>query len=109
MKVHLVKRITVEKYAGKHSNGKKHFDSFLASIEDGEWTTPQDMLLSYSGNLLNSKRVVFDVGGNGSNSFRIICEFMFGRKQVHLYVCWIGTHEAYNHLTEEQKITINTY
>jgi hypothetical protein len=26
----------------------------------------------------------------------LICKYVFGAKQVHLFVCWIGTHAEYD-------------
>jgi mRNA interferase HigB len=55
----------------------------------------------------SSGRVVFDIGGN---NYRVICKYAFGEKQVHLFVCWIGTHKAYDKLNEkEEQYTINVY
>jgi mRNA interferase HigB len=42
-----------------------------------------------------SSRVVFDIAGN---TYRMICKYAFGVKQVHLFVCWIGTHAEYDKL-----------
>lgn len=111
MRVRLQLKLTVEKFADNHSNGKRHFYKWLASIENADWEEPKDMLETYSGNLLGngSNRIIFDIGGNGSNAYRIICEYMFGRKLVRLYVNWIGTHEEYNSLTPLQKRTISNY
>jgi mRNA interferase HigB len=111
MRVRLVKGKTVEQYARRHANGRTHFEGWLEAIEYAHWAEPADILRTYRGNLLggSSARMVFDLGGDGSNSFRIICGYKFGRKYVHLYVKWIGTHERYNHLTNEQKRTISEY
>ncbi len=56
----------------------------------------------------NCDRVVFDIGGN---NYRIICHFVFGQKQAHLFfVCWIGTHGAYTKLCNDHKqYSINLY
>jgi mRNA interferase HigB len=111
MKVRLLLRTTVEEFSENHSNGKTHFDKWLEVMEYADWSKPKDITDTYSGNLLGNgtNRVVFDIGGNGRNAFRIICEYNFGVKNIHLYVNWIGTHEAYNSLTKEQKITISIY
>jgi mRNA interferase HigB len=111
MRVRLQLRLTVEKFADNHSNGKNHFYKWLAVIEDADWEEPKDMLKTYAGNLLSngSNRVIFDIGGNGRNAYRMICEYVFGRKLIRLYVNWIGTHEQYNALTEQQKRTISDY
>ena len=118
MKVKLFLQETVEDFADNHSTGKKIFVGWLNVIKNADWNEPLDMTNSVKGNLLGngSNRVVFDIGGNGSNSFRIICEYLFGQYykksetyKVHLYVNWIGTHEEYNRLTPAEKLTINRY
>lgn len=115
MKVRLFLEETIEEFAENHANGKKHFDGFLTAIKKADWQEPIDITTSIRANLIanGSNRVVFDIGGNGNNAFRIICEYLFGcyykkskSYKVHLYVNWIGTHEEYNALTEEQKRTI---
>jgi mRNA interferase HigB len=118
MKVRLFLQETIEEFADNHANGKKHFTNWLTAIKEVEWEEPNHITISLNGNLLGngSDRVVFDIGGNGRNAFRIICSYRFGlyykksnTYKVHLYVNWIGTHEEYNALTEEQKTTISIY
>lgn len=93
-------------------------ENWLTAIRNADWKEPGDITKSINGNLLGngSDRVVFDLGGNGSNAFRIICEYLFncpyrkeGVKKVHLYVNWIGTHEEYNRLSEKDKLTIEIF
>jgi len=108
MRVRLVKGVTARDYARLHANGQRHFDHWLSAMDNADWNEPADITRSFKGNLLGggSNRVVFDLGGNGSNSFRIICSYAFGKKWVHVFLKWIGTHEAYNYLTEAAKRTI---
>lgn len=55
----------------------------------------------------SSNRVIFDIGGN---NFRMICKYVFGAKQVHLFVCWIGTHAEYDKICKQgEQYTINIY
>jgi mRNA interferase HigB len=117
MKVRLLRPDTVEEFAEDHANGASLFKGWLKTIREADWDEPNDIRLSTKSNLLGngSTRVVFDIGGNGPNSYRIICEYLFGCqyknsvKKVHLYVNWIGTHEKYNDLTEQEKLTISRY
>jgi mRNA interferase HigB len=118
MKVRLYLQETIEDFADSHANGKKLFANWITAIKSADWTEPDDIGKTVNANLLGngSDRIVFDVGGNGRNAFRIICEYKFGcyykkseTEKVHLYINWIGTHEAYNALTEKQKLTISIY
>lgn len=71
---------------------------------------PEDMIQTFptadlSGN--GSFRVIFD---NAGNSFRMICKYAFGENEVHLFICWIGTHSQYDKLCNNSKqYTINIY
>jgi len=118
MKVKLYREDTIEDYAAAHANAKKHFLGFLTAIRGADWAEPSDIIVTVNGNLLGngSNRVVFDLGGDGNNSFRVICDYLFncrqnkqGKLRVNLYVAWIGTHEEYNRLTDKVKLTIQNY
>lgn len=111
MRIRLLRPDTIEAYARKHANGRVHFDNWLAVLKYANWNEPADITKTYKGNLIgnSSDRVVFDIGGNGSNAFRMICEYKFGRKYVHVYVNWIGTHEQYNALSQKEKCTISKF
>jgi len=109
MKVRLLTSATIEDFVLNHANGKKHFDKWLEGIKTTDWLEPVDITHWFNANLLGSNRVVFDIGGNGRNAFRMICTYDFGRKFVQLYVNWIGTHEEYNRLTNEVKMTVWAY
>ena len=111
MKVRLSRVDTVEDYSKSHSNAGVYFRNWLDAIEEADWEEPADITSAFSGNLLGggSNRVVFDIGGNGRNSHRMICEYAFGLKLVRLYVNWIGSHERYNALSNKDKLTISVY
>ena len=98
MKVNLVKRQTIEDYAAAHAGSSVSFGIWLSTLKYVDWNVPGDINDTYgSADLLlnGSSRVVFNIAGN---SYRMICKYMFGSKQVHLYVRWIGTHAAYTKL-----------
>lgn len=96
MKVHLVKRQTIE--------------DWLEKVKYADWGLPEDIQSTFgSADLLgnSSNRVVFDIGGN---NYRMICKYVFGEKQVHLFVSWIGTHAAYDKLCKKnEQYTVNFY
>lgn len=113
MKVKLFRKETIEDFKDDHANGKKHFEKLIELLEYADWEEPKDISSSIKGNLLGngSDRVVFDLGGNGNNAFRIICKYRFRpyKKKVYLYVVWVGTHEEYNALTKDDKLTVWDY
>lgn len=110
MKVHLIKKQTIEDYIADNARSRASFDIWMNVINYTNWEIPEDIKSSFgSADLLgkSSSRVVFDIGGN---NYRMICKYAFGKKQVHLFVCWIGTHAAYTKLCKMNKqYDINLY
>ena len=110
MKVHLIRRETIELYARKNARISTSFNAWLTAVKYADWDTPSDILHTFgSADLLGdgSYRVVFDIGGN---TCRMICKYAFGDKQVHLFICWIGNHAEYDELCSKHKqYTITNY
>lgn len=110
MKVHLIKKQTIENYIISNSQSKSGFLNWISRLRQTEWNEHLDIVSTYNsadilGNVTN--RVVFNIGGN---KYRMICEYFFGSKKVHLYVVWIGTHAAYTKLCDQGfQYTINNY
>jgi mRNA interferase HigB len=79
-------------------------------VKYADWNAPSDIKQTFaSADLLGGggNRVVFDVGGN---NYRMICKYAFGEKQVHLFICWIGTHTEYDELCDNnEQYTITNY
>ncbi len=110
MRVHLIKKQTIEEYVAGHASSKSSFENWVTGINHADWIDPDEIKQTFgSADLLgnSTNRVVFNVGGN---NFRIICKYHFGITKVHLFVCWIGTHAEYNKLCEKSKqYTVNVY
>ena len=110
MRVHLIKRQTIEQFAEKHARSKVSLIDWLTKIKYADWTVPTDIKNTFnSADLLGngSQRVVFDIGGN---NYRLICKYVFGTRQIHLFVCWIGTHAEYDKLCASGvQYTVNEY
>lgn len=106
----MIKKQTIEKYVRNNTQSKIPFKIWLAIINKADWNEPSDILYTFSNaNILgrSSKRVVFNIGGN---KYRIICHYHFGKKHIHLFINWIGTHAEYTKLCLEQKqYTVNDY
>ncbi|HEY8919227.1 MAG TPA: type II toxin-antitoxin system HigB family toxin [Chitinophaga sp.] len=103
MKVHLIKLQTIEKYVGRHASSRSSFELWIVTVKGATWNIPEDILNTFgTADLLGngSQRVVFNIGGN---HHRMICQYAFGASQVHLFVCWIGTHAAYTELCANRK------
>jgi mRNA interferase HigB len=110
MKIHLIKKQTILLFASKHARSRASFEEWLTKVKYADWLIPSDIKKTFGKvDLLGkgSQRVVFDVGGN---EFRMICQYGFGEKYIHLFVCWIGTHADYMKLCNlNQQYTINIY
>lgn len=111
MKVKLYRLTTLEAFKTEHANARGHCDNFLEKLSIADWNEPQDINQTINGNLIGAERVVFDLGGNGRNAFRIICKYDFKpfQEKVYLFIYWMGTHEEYNALTQKQKLEIKDY
>jgi mRNA interferase HigB len=115
MKVNVIRKQNVQDFA-KLSNSNKSFNEWFNKVSKADWNSPNDIKLTFnSADLLGKScnRVVFDIGGN---NYRLICKYKFGKinlnkkTQVHLFVCWIGTHAEYTKLCNEKlQYTINLY
>lgn len=110
MKVHLIRKQTIEDFARRHPASRSSLEDWLEKIKQADWEKPADMQATFNtADLLGrgSARVVFDIAGN---NYRIICKYAFGDNQVHLFVCWMGTHAKYTRFcTKNEQFTVSIY
>ncbi len=110
MRVHLIKKQTIQNYVDSHASGKSSFENWVTSVKYADWGTPENIRQTFgSADLLGKggSRVVFNIGGN---NYRMICKYHFGSSFVHLFVCWIGTHAEYDELCDQGgQYTINEH
>ena len=110
MRVHVVTMHTIKKYTTKNARSRSSFAAWTSRTKHSQWQQPSDIKETFStADLLGNgtDRVVFDIGGN---NYRMICKYSFGERQVHLYVCWIGTHAEYDELCRHNRqYTIEDY
>lgn len=100
MRVHLIRKETVFMFMEKNARSRPALLKWLDDLKDADWSSPYDIVESFgSADILGkgSDRVVFDIGGN---HFRMICKFVFGKKNIHLFICWMGTHAEYDELNK---------
>ena len=98
MHVHLIRKQPVAAFVLANAPARSLFTNWLAVLKAANWLTPADILATFgSADLLGngSNRVVFNVGGN---AYRVICHYVFGAQQVHLFIRWLGTHAGYTRL-----------
>lgn len=110
MQVHLIKKQTLEDYAQSNDRSRSSFVIWLNTIKLADWNKASDIQDTFgSADLLGNgtSGVVFNIGGN---NYRVICKYGFGKKKVHLFVCWIGTHAEYSKLCKDEKqYSVNLY
>ena len=110
MKVHLIKKQSIEDYVRKNARSRASFKIWLSIIKQVDWNEPNDVVLTFnSADILGSgsNRVVFNIGGN---NYRLLCKYHFGNSKVHLFIKWIGTHAEYVKLCNVgQQYKINSY
>jgi len=103
MKVHLIKKQSIEDYILNNARSRPSFEIWLSILKWVEWNEPKDIISTFnSADLLgrNSEKVVFNIGGN---NYRLICKYHFGNTKVHLFIKWIGTHAEYTKLCNDGK------
>lgn len=103
MKVHLIKKQSIEDYVLKNARSRASFEIWLSIVRRSDWKEPNEILSTFnSADILGkgSDRVVFNIGGNND---RLICKYHFGTMKVHLFVKWIGSHAAYTKLCNDGK------
>ena len=101
MKVHLIRKESIEEYTGHNAQSRTSFSEWLTKTKNADWNKVTDIQDTFpSADILGngSNRVVFNIGGN---NYRMICKYAFGERQVHLFVCWIGTHAQYDKLCDK--------
>ena len=103
MKVHLIKKQSIEDYVLKNGRSKASFEIWLSILKRVDWNEPNEIISTFnSADILgkSSERLVFNIGGN---NHRLICKYHFGDTRVHLFVKWIGTHAEYTKLCNSGK------
>ena len=110
MKVHLIRKETIEEFAIKNAQSRASLEEWLTKVKNADWEKPVDMQATFrSTDLLGngSARVVFNIAGN---NYRMICKYAFGDKQAHLFVCWMGTHDQYDELcNKNEQYSVSLY
>ncbi len=103
MKIHLIKKQTIEDYIKNNARSKASFEIWFSILKRAQWIEPNDIVSTFNSvDILgrSSNRVIFNIGGN---NYRMICRYHFGTINVHLFVKWIGTHAEYTKLCNDQK------
>jgi len=95
MQVRVIKIANVINHIGMNKYMVKCFDDFFEKLKYVDWVIPQNITQTFkSADLITCgdgqhSRIVFNIG---RNRYRMICGYYFGRKEVILYVKFVGTH-----------------
>ncbi len=76
MRVHLIKRQTIEQFVAKNARGRSSFQNWLTTIRFADWNKPEDIRKTFgAADLLGngSERVVFDLAGNKLQTDLQVC------------------------------------
>ena len=110
MTIHLIRKDTIELYSIQNAQSRDAFEEWMSKLKNADWVSSADMKSTFpSVDFLGkgSSRAVFDIGGN---KYRLIGKYAFGEKQVHLFICWIGSHAEYDKLCKmNDQYTVNLY
>ena len=98
----------LDEFKRKHADSRGPLDVWRVEVEQAQWVSTQDVKSRYpSASFLADNRVIFNIKGN---QFRLIGKYGFGENQVHLFICWIGSHADYSKLCAKRlQYTISSY
>lgn len=102
MKVHLIRKETVEKFIASNARSRKSMANFMNTIAIADWSKITDIGSTFGSydSICGGKRVVFNIGGN---NYRIICGIKFRTNVAFLYIKFIGVHAEYSKLCVAKK------
>ena len=108
MKIRLIREDTIKEFMKDNTGSRATFTGWLNSLNSADWNTINDIKQTFnSADFIGKNRIVFNIGGN---NYRMICKFHFGKKKVHLFIKWIGTHADYDRLCRNNKqYTVSKY
>jgi len=77
MKIHLIKKQSIEAYVLKNAGSKASFEIFLGLLYRADWNKPGDIVSTFrNADIIGkgSDRVIFNIAGN---QYRLICKYYF--------------------------------
>lgn len=93
-----VAKKTIVAFYTWHADAKVALEDWYEKVESAEWENFAQLRMSFaSADHVGNKRIVFNIRGN---EYRLVAIVLFKVKMV--YVRFIGTHQDYDKLSEEQ-------
>lgn len=94
----IVAKKTIVAFYTWHADAKVAWEDWYEKVESAEWENFAQLRMSFaSADHVGNKRIVFNIRGN---EYRLVAIVLFKVKMV--YVRFIGTHQDYDKLSEEQ-------
>lgn len=94
----IVAKKTIVAFYTWHADAKVALEDWYEKVESAEWENFAQLRMSFaSAGHVGNKRIVFNIRGN---EYRLVAIVLFKVKMV--YVRFIGTHQEYDKLSEEQ-------
>lgn len=94
----IVAKKTIVAFYTKHADAKVALEDWYEKVESAEWESFAQLRMSFApADHVGNKRIVFNIRGN---EYRLVAIVLFKVKMV--YVRFIGTHQDYDKLSEEQ-------
>lgn len=94
----IVAKKTIVAFYTWHADAKVALEDWYEKVESAEWESFAQLRMSFaSADHVGNKRIVFNIRGN---EYRLVAIVLFKVKMV--YVRFIGTHQEYDKLSEEQ-------
>lgn len=94
----IVAKKTIVAFYTWHGDAKVALEDWYEKVESAEWENFAQLRMSFaSADHVGNKRIVFNIRGN---EYRLVAIVLFKVKMV--YVRFIGTHQDYDKLSEEQ-------
>ena len=82
----------------RFKNAEKALLAWISEVKYSEWSNPNELKLKYkNASIISSKRVVFNIKGNG---YRLIVDIEYNLKIV--FIAWFGTHKEYNKIDAKE-------
>ena len=94
----IVAKKTIVAFYTWHADAKVALEDWYEKVESAEWENFAQLRMSFaSADHVGNKRIVFNIRGN---EYRLVAIVLFKVKMV--YVRFIGTHQDYDKLSDEQ-------
>ncbi|MFZ7113098.1 MAG: type II toxin-antitoxin system HigB family toxin [Desulfatiglandales bacterium] len=97
--MHIISRKKLKEFYKRpeHKDAEGPLETWWYEAKKAEWKSPADIKARYgSASILNSNRVVFNIGGN---KYRLVVKINYPIKRV--FIRFIGTHKEYDKIDAE--------